>query len=804
VEGQSVPVPPGQYSRLHLAWLATDGDMADLSRMLLLNYADGTSQPVQIGPVPNWFNSPAAYADAIHTFYDRSTVKEYLNITPNVDDEDPNGDPMPFVLEISGSALQDRPDSRFMDGTSVLIYELDLPDEISRATLGIDMWNNFVVSLSKDGGWSFTQMLNSFEMFHKDVHDGSNRNIYTIDLAPWLQDNPSRTVQVRFTDDSTGDGWGPQVFKVVVYTGTVVKYQQRQNTVIDTSKATVFADFLTDGGPQEKSYLLDHSSQAPSAQGHRFADGKGFILYELKLPEGTQKAQAAMNLNGNFVVSVGPGGGEQTLVSIVPNVDDEENGVPKPFVVEITGSAREDRPDSRFMDGTSRLTYALDLPDDATQATLKIDMWNNFVVWLSKDGTTYTQVLNSQKLFGKDVHDGSNRDVYTVDLGSWLQNNPAKQIRVRFADGSTSDGWGPQVFKVTVTTSTDVETLVSIVPNVDDEEADGTPKPFVIAISGSALEDRSDSRFMDGSSVLIYELDLRDDVTEATLKIDMWNNFVVSLAKEGDADFTEVLNSEQLFGQDVHNGSNRDLYEVDLAPWLQDNPNRKIQVRFTDGSTGDGWGPQVFKVLVTRGQAAQMTEVMSAVGLTQSSLVPYSGTGGQNKGYYAINLSPFLTTANKSVRIKLTDGTPNDGWGPGIWRMVVHDGTLGIRTDGAAIAGLKPTEGLPTTAYPNGANIVRREYAVDSSKTLQSLTLPTLVESLGTKLYLMAATVESKAGGAQLQIARNPNGTVTIDWDTTGTLESAGQVTGAWTPVVPQTKPLTIPAVGTQFYRVKD
>jgi hypothetical protein len=40
VEGQSVPVPPGQYGRLHLAWLATDGDMADLSRMLLLNYAD--------------------------------------------------------------------------------------------------------------------------------------------------------------------------------------------------------------------------------------------------------------------------------------------------------------------------------------------------------------------------------------------------------------------------------------------------------------------------------------------------------------------------------------------------------------------------------------------------------------------------------------------------------------------------------------------------------------------------------------------------------------------------------------------
>jgi len=135
--------------------------------------------------------------------------------------------------------------------------------------------------------------------------------------------------------------------------------------------------------------------------------------------------------------------------------------------------------------------------------------------------------------------------------------------------------------------------------------------------------------------------------------------------------------------------------------------------------------------------------------------------------------------------------------------MIVYDGTLGIRMDGAAMAGLQPTGGLPANAYPYGANIVRREYAVNDSKTLQSLTLPTLVENLGTKLYLMAATLES-AAGAQLQIARNPNGTVTINWDTAGTLESAGQVTGTWTPVVPQTKPLTVPANGTQFYRVKE
>ncbi len=652
-----MPVPPGKYNRLHLGLLATDGDMADLSRNLQLKYTDGSSQSVQLGPVADWFNSPMAYADAIESFDDRSTVQEYVNITPNVNDVDTNGDLLPFVITCTGSGLNKLADSRFMDGTAQLIYELTIPPELTQATLGIDMWNNFVVSLSKDGGATWEEVLNSFNIYGIDYHSGGNRKVYTVDLATWLADNPTHTIQVLFADGSTGDGWGPQVFNVVVYTGEIVNYTKRHTTVIDTSKATVFADFLTDGGAQEKNYLLDESSTAPSGQGHRFADGNGYIIYEVKLPAGTLNAKVAMNINGNFVVSAGPGGGEETLISIVPNVDDVAGGVLKPFVLEATGSALESRPNSRFMDGTS---------------------------------------------------------------------------------------------------------------------------------------------------VLVYELSLPSDLIDASLKIDMHNNFVVGLMKETEYDFTEVLNSQTIYGTDIHDGSNRQVYEVDLAPWLEDNPDRKVQVRFTDGTTGDGWGPQVWKVLVTQGQPFSLTEVITAKGVTENSLVPYSGSGGQNKAYYIIDLSPYLAeSSSATVRIKLTDGTPGDGWGPGIYRMLVFDGTLGIRTDGASIAGLQPTGGLPATAYANGANIVRREYALDDSKTLESFTLPTLVPSLGSKLYLMAATLES-GGGATLQMVRNPNGTVTLDWNSGGTLQSAGAATGGWAPAASQARPQTIPAAGTQFFRVVD
>jgi len=36
-----------------------------------------------------------------------------------------------------------------------------------------------------------------------------------------LQNNPSKEVFVKFTDGSTGDGWGPGIFWMAVYRGTI-------------------------------------------------------------------------------------------------------------------------------------------------------------------------------------------------------------------------------------------------------------------------------------------------------------------------------------------------------------------------------------------------------------------------------------------------------------------------------------------------------------------------------------------------------------------------------------------------------
>ena len=64
----------------------------------------------------------------------------------------------------------------------------------------------------------------------------------------------------------------------------------------------------------------------------------------------------------------------------------------------------------------------------------------------------------------------------------------------------------------------------------------------------------------------------------------------------------KVLNSMDLFGEDIHNEYNKGYYEIDLASVLQDNPEKEVFIRFTDQSTNDGWGPGIFWMAVYSGE----------------------------------------------------------------------------------------------------------------------------------------------------------------------------------------------------------
>ncbi len=576
VDGQTFEVSSGNYTALYLALLSPEGGVTDLSKSITLNYADGNSEEVQFGPFTEWIDSPLRFYDQEVEFIDDSDITTYLDIQLQQNDQD-------YIFEIIGdSPNEPRDDYRFVDGNAELIYEFDLEDDLTSAKMGIDMSNNFVVEISNDFGDTYTEVLNSMDMFGEDVHDSSNRDVYEVDLTSFLETIPDNIIHVRFTDGTPSDGWGPSIWNISIFSGEMVRYEDLPTPNLNDENAEILADFRTNTDAEDE-YLIDHQSSLSGA-GHRYADGDGYFIYEFDFEEDLTEAKALINMEGDFVTSISTNRDMETVLDFQPGGDRDEE-----YIFEDNGSANAGS--FRFVDGSGSLSYILDLPDDLTEATLNINMQNNFVVSLAGYFIEYEEVLNSMEMFGEDIHDGSNNDVYSIDLSSYLEDNDPNEIFVLFEDGTPDDGWGPAIFNISVTTG-------------------------------------------------------------------------------GAGDYTEILTADEVFAD---------------------------------------------------------------------SLIPYDGTHTRNKDYYDVDLTPFLgQNESNSLALRFTDGNTDNGWGPGVFRILVYTGELSVQHDSLAMAGLDTTNGLPSDAHPWGVNLFSRAYPVDSDRTLESATLPEMDQNV----FLFAATLE--------------------------------------------------------------
>ncbi len=581
VNNQSLSVPVGNYAQINLALLAPSA-FIDLSKNLQLNYADGSTEEVRFGPFGGMFDSPIRHFDQMVEFIDDSEVETYFDITPQQNDQD-------YLVEITGSANQERPDFRFVDASAELIYEFDLPDDVENATMNIDMQNNFVVELTADFGFTWNQVLNAQEMFGEDIHDGSNRDVYSVDLAPTLAELPENILWVRFTDGSPDDGWGPSIYGIDIFSGQAQEFQAEPMAALDTSNGEVHADVRTDGGENEQQYIHQLRGTQISNVGHRFADG------------------------------------------------------------------------------TSQVTYRFDLPNDLSQAAAWINMEANFQVSLT--------------------------------------NNFPLETLVQFQPGSERD------------------------------------QDYIVE---NTAQDAGSYRFVDAESRLMYQFDLSDDVVNAELNIDMENNFVVSVGPS-ESELTEEFNSQEMFGEDFHDASNRDVYTLDLTPYLDGNSSNELYVLFQDGSPSDGWGPAVRNLSITTGEEPEFTSVLTATEATADSTFGYNQTNTLNKKYYNVDFTSYLENNDENeVYMRFQDPTTDDGWGPGIFRIVTYSGEVVPQTNSLVMNGLQPTGTVPENVYPWGLNLFETAYPLDASKQLEFVTLPAVSEEQ--EVLLFAATLVEDGG----------------------------------------------------------
>jgi hypothetical protein len=657
VNGQTLTVPAGTYAALDLALLSAPDTYADPFSTILFRYADGSVSEQRFGPVPEWFASPYAFDHSFYSYTDSSSVNNILRFNTDWSDNE-----LQYLIDSRGNG--NAGGVRFVDGNGFALYLLSLPADVTQATLGVTVGNNFVISLAGQYAdpWvstteGFTVVANSMEIYGTDHHALGNLKLYEFPLQSFLT-NGTGEIYVLFTDASPNDGWGPYIQNLSVYTGTNRFFNEHFVPALNTNNATVYAEFLTDGGAAEAPYLYENKASGPSNRRHRFADGGQNLTYKFDFPDHVTNAKLTIDMANNFVVGISGPLSINRYAQVSPGAPNEND-----FLIDAGNSAQAGN--YRFADGSAYMIYQFDLPNDVTNAYAQVTVGNQFVIEIAS-GTEGEFVKERDYVAetGNEIRDNANLGVQELNLASYLVNNPEKIIRIRLSDGLPSDGWGP-------------------------------------FLTGIAIVDQPGT----GAEV--------------------WKT---------------VLNSMDLFGVDVHNEMNKGYYTVDLSPVLNaNNPNRIVHVNFTDGSTGDGWGPGVF------------------------------------------------------------------------W-MAAYSGTLDIQSDGPVFHGLKAMNGEPEGF---DVNVLRRQYRLNSSKSLQEIVLPPVPATAGSKPYLLAATLIPAAPPAEVRLTatRAAQGQLLLSWPATAAdykLESTTNLSGQWTAVsgTPQTSgdqlTLTVSTTETaSFYRLK-
>jgi len=94
---------------------------------------------------------------------------------------------------------------------------------------------------------------------------------------------------------------------------------------VTTNGATVYAEFLTNGGEAEKPYLYDNSGSGPSNRGHRFADAAGSLTYRFDLPDNVSDAKLTVDMANNFVVAINGPSSVTRYDQVSPGAADEKD-----------------------------------------------------------------------------------------------------------------------------------------------------------------------------------------------------------------------------------------------------------------------------------------------------------------------------------------------------------------------------------------------------------------------------------------------------------------------------------------------
>ncbi len=191
---------------------------------------------------------------------------------------------------------------------------------------------------------------------------------------------------------------------------------------------------------------------------------------------------------------------------------------------------------------------------------------------------------------------------------------------------------------------------------------DGNPANAIADTNISGLVEDKDSSAVDGTGAyangryadvnnyFIYKLTApKTNLFRIDLRIG--NNFKVGLMRSTNGSFDEVLNSQTIFNDDIHDLKNMMYQTIDLNYFLQ-TTGGTVYLKVVDGSTSDGWGGKCGALWFRRIPEYQNGDTIRFKVYTDKSnhtvsadfsglggSVVYSGNNGQNTNIYPIEFT---------------------------------------------------------------------------------------------------------------------------------------------------------------------
>lgn len=618
-------------------------------------------------------------------------------------------------------------------------------------------------------------------------------NYESLDLAllsaPGAFADPFTQLELRYADGTKETPrWGP----IAGWFNSPTAFDNSLYRYTDSSGVSTVVSFPTDWSDTEAPYLLEQRGNGNSG-GNRFVDGTGYALYLIDNLQNVKQAKLGITVGNNFVISVAaqyydPSVSTTDGYTVLANSMVLYDG----FEHRALGNLKEYDFDisSYLAQGTGQLYV---LFTDATPS----NGWGPFIQRISiftGTATTFEQRL-------QPVLDASKATVY----GMFQTGTDAEKPFLYDNSGSGpsnrghrfADGTGSITYRFALPASVnDARLTVDMANN------------FVVSLSGPSGivryagmtvgtadektylvdEDSSipggDYRFADGNSYMIYQFDLPDDATSAYAQILIGNEFVIEAAAGTNGTFQVEKDWVAETRQETHDISNLNTYTIDLGKYLANNPSKIVRLRFSDGVPTDGWGPYLKSIfIVNKAQAG--TSTFTPV-LNSQDMFGEDIHDEHNKNYYTVSLASVLTNnPTKEVFVKFTDGSTGDGWGPGIFAMMVYSGQVDIQSDGLVFPNLKSTSGDPANY---GLALLHRRYAVNAAKTLSAIAFPVQPTIENNKAYLLAATLNAATAPASLKVSRGTGNLLRLSWSATLTgyrLQSAPSLGGtmSWTDV---------------------